>query len=129
MFSLKLIQKSIRCIPDYWFRGSIALCSYLFSAAAWADVVDPTLDGSADMGTAAQKITAEAGFGVTAALTLAQAFGIAIALSGAILWRRVAQDKSQKSHGQAVITIFIGALCYFLPYAMGAAGKSLLSPV
>lgn len=122
---MELIKKSVRFISDYWLRGSIVLSQLLFSVAAFAD--DPVI-GSDNLGTAATKLGGEVSIVKTTLLTLSQAVGIGMAFAGMLLWRRVSQEKSQKTHWQAAMTMVIGAFCYFLPYLMGASAGSLLSP-
>ncbi len=122
---MRFLKKSVQLLSDYWLKGSITFGSLFFSFAALAD--DPTI-GSDNLGTAATKLGTEVSIVKTTLLTSAQAIGIGMALGGMILWRRVSQEKSQKSHGQAATVMIIGAFCYFLPYLMGASASSLLSP-
>ncbi len=118
-------QKSRHFIQTNGLKACLAISSLLMNCLAWAE--DPTI-GDNDIGTMAIKAQGEATSVKIALWTITQAAGIGMFFGGLLLWRRIANEKSQQSYGKAILLTFIGAITYFLPYFMGAAASSLLSP-
>lgn len=118
------IKKCHNFISHHWLKSCIALTCSLTTCCAWAD--DPVLGGS-DLGATAEKLQGIALAWKTALWTFTQVAGIVMGIYGPVLWKKIAQGKSQHSLGTAGSIFICGVIAYFLPYFMGTAGSSLIA--
>ena len=112
-------------IKQTTLKSCLFMSSLIFSACAFA--IEPSLTSSSDMGAIVTKWQGIASMFKTFMWTAAQAAGIFFALNAVSLWKKIANNKSDKSYAQAALIFGIGCLGYFLPYAMGTTGSALLS--
>jgi hypothetical protein len=124
---IRASKKVVSGLNDRWLKIGIGIAQFVFPLLAFADggLDDPT--GGTDIGAVASKATGEVSSVETFLWGFTKVAGIAIAMSGLMLWHKISNEKSQKPRSAAIITIAVGAGLFFLHTVIELFGNSTLT--
>lgn len=114
-------------VSDRWLSVIIGFTQFIFPILAFADggLEDP--DGGTNFGAISQNLLGQVTSFIALLWSGAAAFGIITTLGGILMWKRIADGKSQKENWHAIVAMIAGVLIYFLHATIHVGGNTTLN--